>query len=85
MCSVPDLAEEERARAVNGINDGLPCVDLLLRPDARDLRVLLSRGGDPRGLGDEEAAPCGSLRVGLAACSTLPRAAAASSGRSGSV
>src|SRR6185312_17505630 len=60
---VPDLAEEDAALAVDGVDDGLPGLDLLRRPDAGGLRVPLRGGGDPRGLGDEETAPGGALRV----------------------
>ena len=34
---MPNLAEEESALAVDGVDDGLPGVDLLLRPDAGGL------------------------------------------------
>ncbi|WVZ81973.1 hypothetical protein U9M48_029296 [Paspalum notatum var. saurae] len=60
---MPNLAEEEGALAMDGVDDGLPCLDLLLRPDAGRLRVALRGGGHPRGLGDEQAAPGGALRV----------------------
>jgi len=60
---VPDLAEEDAALAVDGVDDGLPRLDLLRRPNAGGLRVPLRGGGHARGLGDEEAAPGGALRV----------------------
>jgi hypothetical protein len=60
---VPNLEEEERALAVDGVDDGLPRLDLLLRPDAGGLRVPLRRGGDVRGLRDEQATLGGALRV----------------------
>ncbi|WVZ81972.1 LOW QUALITY PROTEIN: hypothetical protein U9M48_029295 [Paspalum notatum var. saurae] len=60
---MPNLTEEEGALAMDGVDDGLPCLDLLLRPDAGRLRVALRGGGHPRGLGDEQAAPGGALRV----------------------
>ena len=60
---MPDLAEEDAALAVDGVDDGLPGLDLLRRPDAGGLRVPLRGGGHARGLGDEEAAPGGALRV----------------------
>ena len=61
---VTNLAEEEGALAVDGVDDGLPRLDLLLRPDARSLRIPPLRGGrHPRGLRDEQAALGGALRV----------------------
>ena len=60
---MPDLAEEDAALAVDGVDDGLPRLDLLRRPDAGGLRVPLRGGGHARGLRDEEAAPGGALRV----------------------
>jgi hypothetical protein len=60
---VPNLKEEERPLAVDGVDDRLPRLDLLLRPDAGGLRVPQRGGGDDRGLRDEQAATCGALRV----------------------
>ena len=60
---MPNLAEEERALAVDGVDDGLPRLDLLLRPDAGGLRVPLRGGRHPRGLRDEQATLGGALRV----------------------
>ncbi|BAS96788.1 Os06g0216350, partial [Oryza sativa Japonica Group] len=60
---VPYLQEEEGALAVDGVDDGLPRLDLLLRVDAGGLRVALRGGGDVGGLRDEEAAPGRPLRV----------------------
>ncbi|KAK8455058.1 hypothetical protein SEVIR_4G076501v4 [Setaria viridis] len=60
---VPHLAEEERTLAVDGFDDRLPRLDLLLLPDAMCLRVPLRGGGHTRGLRDEQASPGGALRV----------------------
>ena len=60
---MPNLAEEDPAFPVDGVDDGLPCLDLLLRPYAGDLQEPQRGGGHPRGLGDEEAALGGALRV----------------------
>ena len=58
-----NLAEEERALAVDGVDNGLPRRDLLGRPDARGPREALRGGRHTRALGDEQAAPGGALRV----------------------
>ncbi|WVZ81988.1 hypothetical protein U9M48_029306, partial [Paspalum notatum var. saurae] len=60
---MPHLAEEKGTLAVDGVDDGLPRLDLLLRPDAGRLRVPLRGGRHPRGLRDEQAAPGGALGV----------------------
>jgi hypothetical protein len=54
---MPHLAEEECPLVVYGVDDGLPRLDLLLRPDAGSLRVTLRGGGHTCSLRDEEAAP----------------------------
>jgi hypothetical protein len=58
-----NLTEEDGTLTVDGVDDGLPRIDLLLRPDARSLRVPLRGGRHPRGLRDEQAALGGALRV----------------------
>lgn len=60
---MPHLAEEEGALAVDGVDDGLPRLDLLLRPDAGGLRVPLRSGRHTCSLRDEEATPGGALGV----------------------
>ena len=60
---MPNLAEEDATLPVDGVDDGLPRLDLLLRPDARCLRVPLRGGRHPRGLRDEQATLGGALRV----------------------
>ncbi|WVZ71320.1 hypothetical protein U9M48_019915 [Paspalum notatum var. saurae] len=61
---VPELAEEDGALlGVHGVHDGAPRRHLLGRPHARGVRVALRGVGHPRGLGDEEPAGGGALRV----------------------
>jgi len=60
---VPNLAEEDTAFGVDGIDDGFPCFDLLFRPYPGRFRVALSGVGNSGGFGDEKAAVGGSLRV----------------------
>uniref|UniRef100_A0A8R7TC54 Uncharacterized protein n=1 Tax=Triticum urartu TaxID=4572 RepID=A0A8R7TC54_TRIUA len=60
---VPELAEEEGALGVHGVDDGPPRVRLLGRPDAGGVGVPLRRVGDPRGLRDEHPAGRGALPV----------------------
>jgi hypothetical protein len=61
--NVPELAEEDGALGVDGVYDGPPRRHLVGRPHPRRVGVALRRVGDARGLGDEEAAPGGALRV----------------------
>ena len=60
---VPELAEEDGALGVDGVDDGPPGGDVVGRPDTRRVRVALRRVGDACGLGDEEAAAGGALGV----------------------
>jgi hypothetical protein len=60
---VPELAEEDGALGVDGVDDGAPGVHLLGRPDAGGVGVALRRVGDARGLGDHEPALGGALGV----------------------
>ena len=59
---VPDLREDVSAFIVDGFGDGLPCFDLLLRPEAGDVGVAYAEGIDGDAFGDDEAGG-GSLGV----------------------
>ena len=59
---MPNLTEEDATLTVDGVDDGFPRLDLLLRLDARRLWVTLGGGGPIRGLRDEQATTGGTLR-----------------------
>ena len=63
---MPKLHDNFSALRVNRCSDGLPCVDLRRRPDARHIHIPLALVADGCCLGDDEArARCrvGALRI----------------------
>jgi len=60
---VPNLAEEDAAFGVNGVDDGFPCLDLVFGPYAGRVGEALSGVGNAGGFGNEEAAVGGSLGI----------------------
>jgi hypothetical protein len=62
--NVPQLGEDMCALSVDGVGDLLPCIDLLLRPDAWSVCPLGALTGDERALSEDEAGTAtGSLFV----------------------
>jgi hypothetical protein len=59
---VPELQEDAAALGVHGGGDLLPTRDLLVRVDARGVRVTMAAGRDCGGLGDDQAG-AGALGV----------------------
>ncbi len=60
---MPELQEDDAAFGMHGVSDLTPAGDLLLRIDARCVRVALAFLHHLRGLGDDQSAFGRALRV----------------------
>jgi hypothetical protein len=60
---MPELQEDEGALGVDGINDLAPTFDLLVRPDAGHAGIAEGSRRDRRGLGNDQPALRGALRI----------------------